>query len=938
MAHKSHAALDRHAASEGYLGLITVATFLLVGSVAALVATTADFERPQVLWERGPLHLLTSGWGQLVADFLLFLLLMFSNRRLSGLSLRRIEFCILLSVLSHLWLLWTAAQLDVPGVANVAASAPLPTPANAREDRPAEFAFPDHRRQDVDSPDGFREPFEQPLDVRPDQPAEATRLAPKPMDHEPLEPRTPAEIERAEEKPEPTPLERAELPRRDEMLPGPQIARHEVEHPGLPSEPIDAPKAAEAVPNLSGRLDSQHAGADRQATGMPGELRPQGSAEADLPGSGSGGGGPGPAMNRRVESGGSGALGSAGSPAELARQPNGSAPSLDAPPIEELPARSPSDENWNVLAVRSASTDLERDAAIYQPSSRAAISGPNREVGYGGGLLPAVTRNPRDRRVSEGPTAAPGGSGAGGSGSEGVGMAASGIEAGAGTGGLTRSTARPDLPGTALEEAPVAGAIGSAGPGSGRPGSGGGRSSGSGSAGAPQLEASSRTALTRPGDGAGLNLRIDAPRGTGGLSPVPSDSMGIPSRRALPEATTVARSVPRISIAKSGGPPSIEGATGEDPKSFFRQRDPARRGEIGRQFGATEGTDRAVELGIHFLVRHQFPDGHWSFDRLPQGKAPGYEDAGLGQMNADTAATGLALLAMLGAGYTHQDEKHQAEVARGLQWLLKNQQDDGRLSSPATDSTRYGMAYGHAIATIAVCEAYGMTGDPQLRDPAQRAIDYIIAAQHPDRGGWRYEPRRESDTSVSGWQLMALKSAQIARLKVPAETVRKVSHWLDLAQDRGGSRYRYNPYAADNDEQRAGRLPNLAMTAEGLLMRMYLGASRNTPGIVEGQKYLMANLPEFGTPTQPRRDAYYWYYATQVMFQMQGEGWEAWNGRMRELLPASQVLEGPLAGSWNPLEPVADRWGQAAGRHYVTAIHLLMLEVYWRHLPLYKPL
>jgi hypothetical protein len=93
-----------------------------------------------------------------------------------------------------------------------------------------------------------------------------------------------------------------------------------------------------------------------------------------------------------------------------------------------------------------------------------------------------------------------------------------------------------------------------------------------------------------------------------------------------------------------------------------------------------------------------------------------------------------------------------------------------------------------------------------------------------------------------------------------------------------------------------------------------------------------------GTRQTPLRDAYYWYYATQVMYQVGGERWEAWNGRLRELLVTSQEQTGPLAGSWNPKGAVPDRWGAEAGRLYTTCMHLLMLEVYYRHLPLYQTL
>ncbi|MHC4400573.1 MAG: hypothetical protein ACYTG0_12930 [Planctomycetota bacterium] len=443
----------------------------------------------------------------------------------------------------------------------------------------------------------------------------------------------------------------------------------------------------------------------------------------------------------------------------------------------------------------------------------------------------------------------------------------------------------------------------------------------------------------------GLPVRIAAAPGPGGLSSNPLPVMGIPSRRARPESPIVHATPERFLLQKTSGRLTFDGRVREIPAESFQQRDPGRRADLLKQYGATEGSERAVEMGLAFLARHQFPDGHWSLDAIPGGDQPDYADVGHAQIRGDTAATGLALLSFLGAGYTHMDGKYRTVLRKGIAWLSSNQQANGQLFTAATDPQRAGRIYGHGIAAIALCEAYGMTGDPNLRERASEALRFIIDAQHPTQGGWRYTKkdgaatwRKESDTSVSGWQLMALKSAQMAGLDVPDGVMDKVGRWLDLAQAEDGSQYVYNPHAADTDDQREGRVPNLAMTAEGLLMRLYLGWGRDHPGMAAGADHLKANLPEIDPRNRRARDAYYWYYATQVMFQMQGEHWKAWNGRMRPLLEESQVQQGPLAGSWHPNRPVPDRWAHAGGRLYVTTMHLLMLEVYYRHLPLFKTL
>ena len=152
-------------------------------------------------------------------------------------------------------------------------------------------------------------------------------------------------------------------------------------------------------------------------------------------------------------------------------------------------------------------------------------------------------------------------------------------------------------------------------------------------------------------------------------------------------------------------------------------------------------------------------------------------------------------MAFLGGGYDHFEDKHRDTVRRGLDFLLHQQSDEGDLYV-AQDPKSHESAwlYSHAIASIALCEALGMTGDEELRGPAQRALDFIQAAQDRQFGGWRYEPGEGSDTSVAGWQLMALKSGELAGLKINRETYDGVRKWLDRAQaNNDGSQYLYNP-------------------------------------------------------------------------------------------------------------------------------------------------
>ncbi|MEO1528893.1 MAG: hypothetical protein AAFX06_26025 [Planctomycetota bacterium] len=339
-------------------------------------------------------------------------------------------------------------------------------------------------------------------------------------------------------------------------------------------------------------------------------------------------------------------------------------------------------------------------------------------------------------------------------------------------------------------------------------------------------------------------------------------------------------------------------------------------------------TEEAIERGLAYLASVQNEDGSWSLQ--------GHGDAVI--LQSDTAATGLCLLAFQGAGYTHLQHQYANTVSKGLKFLLDNQRSSGNLyrsENPVSDENV--MLYSHGIASLALCEAYGMTQDRELRTAAQDALDYIVNTQHVKRGGWRYTPQISSDTSVTGWMMMALKSGDLAGLEVPQSAYDGIDKWLSLAQQSGRmDRYRYDPFAPDTAKQRHGRLPSPTMTAVGMLMRMYNGWRRDNESMQSAAEYLLRYPPRLGDQQRTLRDGYYWYYATQVMFHMGDEYWERWNGYLNPLLLDTQIKRGPESGSWDPELPVRDRWGMHAGRLYVTTMNLLNLEVYYRHLPIYE--
>lgn len=331
---------------------------------------------------------------------------------------------------------------------------------------------------------------------------------------------------------------------------------------------------------------------------------------------------------------------------------------------------------------------------------------------------------------------------------------------------------------------------------------------------------------------------------------------------------------------------------------------PTRTPHVTATAGTPEG-EALIRRGLAWLVAHQNPDGSWHFRHTAgpcQGRCrhAGYEPS-------TTAATGLALLGLLGGGQTPHAGPHQQAVRRGLDYLRQRM-----VRTPRGGDLSDGTMYGQGLATLALCEAAGMTGDRELGALAQEAIRFIVAAQHP-AGGWRYFPGQAGDTTVLGWQWMALRSGELAGLTVPPSTWQRASHFLDGVAAEGGAAYGY---------QRPGRQPT--PTAIGLTCRLYGEWSRQDPRIVQGAEGLAATGPSFD-------DQYYNYYAAQVLHHSDSPHWPAFRALLRDRLAATQARSGHEAGSWY----FPDQHTEAGGRLCDTALALLILELDYRQLPLF---
>ncbi|HEX5445048.1 MAG TPA: squalene--hopene cyclase, partial [Pirellulales bacterium] len=215
-------------------------------------------------------------------------------------------------------------------------------------------------------------------------------------------------------------------------------------------------------------------------------------------------------------------------------------------------------------------------------------------------------------------------------------------------------------------------------------------------------------------------------------------------------------------------------------------------------------------------------------------------------------------------------------------------------------------------------EAYAMSGDRRLLPAVQRALQYTINTQDRASGGRRYQVGQVGDTSQLGWQVMALKSAELGGIAMPSVTRAGIERFLaSVASGTSRGLACYQPTRP---------IPTRSMTAEALVCRQFLGRTDRPETIVEATSFVLQEPPGSGTPNH-----YYWYYGTLAMYQSGGEPWQRWNEALQKQLLSTQRLDGSYAGSWDPDKV----WGSCGGRVYSTSLCALCLEVYYRFLPLY---
>jgi len=344
--------------------------------------------------------------------------------------------------------------------------------------------------------------------------------------------------------------------------------------------------------------------------------------------------------------------------------------------------------------------------------------------------------------------------------------------------------------------------------------------------------------------------------------------------------------------------------------------------------GGTGKTQKAAVLGgLEWLKNHQSRGGMWDCDNFC-ANCKGTQCDGPGHGLYDPGVSGLALLAFLGAGETHRHGRYKKTVSRGLRYLKQIQDPEGCFGA-RTDGH---FIYNHAIAALAMTEAYALTGSPLFKQSAQNAIDFIHKAQNPYLA-WRYGVRpRDNDSSVTGWMVMALKSAKMANLRVADDAFDGARAWIEKATEPEYGRVGYTARGTGpaRPERNGDKWPadrSESLTAVGVLSRIFMGENpRTSEAIQKGTDLMMKALPVWDEASGGI-DMYYWYYGTLAVYQVTGDPWKKWVKSMEPAIIEHQRKDGCAKGSWDPVGP----WGSEGGRVYSTALMVMCMEVYYRY-------
>ena len=350
--------------------------------------------------------------------------------------------------------------------------------------------------------------------------------------------------------------------------------------------------------------------------------------------------------------------------------------------------------------------------------------------------------------------------------------------------------------------------------------------------------------------------------------------------------------------------------------------------EQARRSGAE--ARKAIESATSWLVKHQDAEGKWSAARFMKHDPEGDEGDGAGDARHDVRVTGLALLALMADGSTMRSGPHKRAVKRAVIWIKDRQIDGGFLrASPERDEL---LVVDHAIATLAISEAYQISKYRTLKRYVQRAVDALQKAQNKDKG-WGRQPNDEaSDPIATAWALYALRSAKVSKMKVDPERMQSARSFIDKISTpmtgRYGDEWRLgrkqiagNPAPKNSKRRKRSRRHVAAFAALGIISRRALAQRPDThPILLASADQILLQAPRLDSPAQPSLHDY--FFGSLALHEIGGRHWKGWVKQLDKTLFRDQRRKGSVAGTWDP----ALAWFPQGGRVEATALGVLTLS------------
>lgn len=322
-------------------------------------------------------------------------------------------------------------------------------------------------------------------------------------------------------------------------------------------------------------------------------------------------------------------------------------------------------------------------------------------------------------------------------------------------------------------------------------------------------------------------------------------------------------------------------------------------------------TDDAVVKALKYLARQQQASGAWRVSNFGES----------------TAATSLSIMAFMAAGHVPGEGPYGDKLNRAVDWVLDHQQPIDRRRGQETvmlvARRSHGPMYSHGISTLMLAEVVGMLKKDRAkraRAVLEKAIRLIIKSQNIPKpashsGGWRYQASsRDSDLSVTGWQLLALRAAKNVGCDVPKDNIDRAVVYVKNCRPRfrsnGGFGYQ------------AGGRPTPTRTGIGLLSLEVCGKHKSKEAMA-GAEYLLSRPLRYNDP----HFFYGVYYCTVGMFKIGGKYWESTKSHISATLLSRQLSDGSWTG-WSS--------ERRYGRVYCTSMAVLALAVEYQYLPIYQ--